>query len=149
METRKFTAILSLITVLQILNFLTLNLPQGLVLLTSLAIALIYLTYEGSLKISETVLSTIVFTVTGLLVAVITKNIVTDVCETAKAVQDSGMGSVLPQKEACRSIFQIWIDLLGSNPVNEWEFWSMTLAASIGSIQLYRKVNEWRNEEEK
>lgn len=148
MESRKLAAISSLIIGLQLLNLLTLNLPQGLVLLTSLAIAVIYLTYEGTLSILESGLSTAVFAFTGLLISVITKNIVMDVCKTARALENSEMRSVLPREEACRSVLQIWIDLLGSNPVNAWEFWSITLAASIGSIQLYRKINEWRNREE-
>lgn len=147
MEFSKFTSTFSLIIVLQALNLLTVNLPSGLVLLASLAISIAYLTYEGTLEITETALSTAVFTATGYVLSIITKNAVKSVCETARAIEGSSLGQALPQQEACRSVLQIWIDLLSSNPVNGWQFWSITLAASIGSIQLYRKINEWRNQE--
>lgn len=148
MGTRKLTAIFSLIIILGLLNFLILNLPQGLVLLTSLAAAVIYLTYERTLDIFETGLSTAVFIFTGLVISVITKNIETDICRTARAIEDLNGGNPLPEQQACRSVFEIWVDFLSSNPYNAWEFWSISLAASVGSIQVYIKVREWRDQEQ-
>jgi hypothetical protein len=146
MESKRPVALISFIIILQVLNLLTLNIDQGLILLASLTALLGYLTYNDTLKLVEAGISTVSFISTGLVISFITKQAVVDVCKTAKVLQDFEGSSALPQSEACRSVFQIWIDFLGTNPVTGWEFWSITLAVSIGSIQLYRKINERRNQ---